>query len=119
MAVLAGLRRWLHRKQYHFEVTFGVYMHTPWEKFAIYSILFLLCGLTFIAAILYLPHHVFILAGRAWYYIRGEDIDVAASARDAVRDMSTGVLSSSSDALPTAAMGTRDALLAAMDNKEL
>lgn len=35
MAVLAGLRRWLYRKQYHFEVTFGVYMHTAWEKFAI------------------------------------------------------------------------------------
>ncbi|KAF4512908.1 hypothetical protein G6O67_000237 [Ophiocordyceps sinensis] len=114
MAVLAGLRRWLYRKQYHFEVTFGVYMHTAWEKFAIYSVLFLLCGLAFIAAILYLPHHVAILAGRAWYYIKGEDIDVAASAREAVREMSASVLN---DALPTAAARARD-VLGAVD-KEL
>ncbi|PHH88784.1 hypothetical protein CDD83_7064 [Cordyceps sp. RAO-2017] len=88
--MLAGLRRWLRRKQYQFEVTFGIYMHTAWEKFAIYSVLFLLCGLAFIAAILYLPHHVSSLAGRAWYYIRGEDGD-AAEARALVRDVSAAV----------------------------
>ncbi|PHH59246.1 hypothetical protein CDD81_3526 [Ophiocordyceps australis] len=100
MALLAGLRRWLHRKQYLFEVTFGVYMYTPWEKFAVYSILFLLCGLAFIAAILYLPHHIFTLAGRAWYYIKGDDIDVAASARHVVKEITASVLSESR---PTAA----------------
>lgn len=64
------------------------------------SILFLLFSLAFIAAILYLPHHVSILAGRAWYYIRGEDIDVAASAREAVQDISASVINS--EAVPTA-----------------
>lgn len=34
-----------------------------------------------------------ILVGRAWYYINGENIDVAASAREAVREMiPSGVL---------------------------
>lgn len=41
---------------------------------------------------LYLPHHVAILAGRAWYYINGENIDVAASAREVVKEMTSGVL---------------------------
>ncbi|POR36438.1 Uncharacterized protein TPAR_03356, partial [Tolypocladium paradoxum] len=100
MSMLAGFRRWLQRKQYHFEVTLSVYMFTPWEKFAFYSILFLLFSLAFIAAILYLPHHVSILAGRAWYYIQGEDIGVAASAREAVKGISAGVLSG--EAVPTA-----------------
>jgi hypothetical protein len=45
------------------------------------SILFLLFSLTFIAAVLYLPHHISILSGRAWYYINGEHIDVGESAR--------------------------------------
>ncbi|PNY24971.1 Uncharacterized protein TCAP_05100, partial [Tolypocladium capitatum] len=101
MSPLGGFRRWLQRKQYHFEVTLSVYMFTPWEKFAFYSILFLLFSLAFIAAILYLPHHVSILAGRAWYYIQGEDIDVVASAREAAKEISAGVLSG--EALPTAA----------------
>lgn len=48
-----------------------------------------------------------VLAGRAWYYIKGDNIDVAASARGAVRNMSAGVLS---DALPTAARAAADAL---------
>ena len=52
------------------------------------SVLFLLFSLAFIAAILYLPHHVSILTGRAWYYINGEHIDVAATAREAVKDIS-------------------------------
>lgn len=56
------------------------------------SVLFLLGGLTFIAAVLYLPHHVAILVGRAWYYIKGDDIDLAASAREAVKEMSASIL---------------------------
>jgi hypothetical protein len=42
----------------------------------------LLFSLTSIAAILYLPHHISLLAGRAWYYINGETIDIAAFARN-------------------------------------
>lgn len=70
------------------------------------SIVFLLFSLTFIAAVLYLPHHVSILAGRCWYYINGESIDVAASAREAVREVLTsGVLN---EALPIVTKGAID-----------
>jgi hypothetical protein len=33
MAVLGSFRKWLSLKQYQLEVTFSVYMFTPWEKF--------------------------------------------------------------------------------------
>lgn len=56
------------------------------------SIFFLLFSLTFIAATLYLPHHISFLVGRAWYYINGEHIDVAVAVGEAVKDMSAGVL---------------------------
>lgn len=75
------------------------------------SLFFLLFGLTFIAAILYLPHHISILSGRVWYYINGEHIDVAASARKAVEDMTTSILH---DSAPTVTQ-----LLAQTDAKEL
>lgn len=52
------------------------------------SIFFLLCSLTFIAVVLYLPHHISFLVGRAWYYINGEHIDLGGK----VREMSTSVL---------------------------
>ncbi|KAI9149244.1 hypothetical protein HJFPF1_11294 [Paramyrothecium foliicola] len=139
MAVLPSIRRWLGLKTYQFEVTFGVYMYTPWEKFYFLSLrtgtgprllsditewpnsslslpqeehrdwltysrcladslFFLLFGLTFIAAILYLPHHVSILSGRVWYYINGEHVDVAASARKVVEEVTAGILR---DGVPT------------------
>ncbi|KAJ6438512.1 hypothetical protein O9K51_09105 [Purpureocillium lavendulum] len=110
MSSLVTFRRWLHRKQYHFEVTMSVYMFTPWEKFAFYSILFLLCSLAFIAAVLYLPHHISTLAGRAWYYIKGEHIDVAASAREVVKEMSASVLSGEGAVAPPTAVGVKEAL---------
>lgn len=34
MAVIASTREWLRRKQLQIEVTFAVYMFTPYEKFA-------------------------------------------------------------------------------------
>lgn len=46
------------------------------------SVVFLLISLTSIAATLYLPQHVSLLASRAWYYINGETIDIAAFARN-------------------------------------
>lgn len=52
------------------------------------SIFFLLCSLTFIAVVLYLPHHISFLLGRAWYYINGEHIDVG----EVVKEMSASVL---------------------------
>ncbi|CAG9943345.1 hypothetical protein V2G26_008405 [Clonostachys chloroleuca] len=87
-----SIQKWLQLKQYHLELTFAVYMFTPWEKFAFYSIFFLLFSLTFIAAILYLPHHISFLVGRAWYYINGEHIDVAEAAMEVVKEMSASVL---------------------------
>lgn len=69
--------------------------------------MFLLFSLTFIAAVLYLPHHITILAGRVWYYINGESIDVAASARGAVREvMSSGVLEATIPIITAAAVDT-------------
>lgn len=114
-----SIQKWLQLKQYHLELTFAVYMFTPWEKFAFCefpepsestsffrlppfltfslslspdSIFFLLFSLTFIAAILYLPHHISFLVGRAWYYINGEHIDVAEAAMEVVKEMSASVL---------------------------
>ncbi|KAG5655905.1 hypothetical protein KAF25_000825 [Fusarium avenaceum] len=93
MAVFGSFRKWLSLKQYQLEVTFSVYMFTPWEKFFFSSIVFLLFSLTFIAACLYLPHHISFLVGRAWYYINGEHIDVAEVVQEAVKDMSASALS--------------------------
>ncbi|KAG6010776.1 hypothetical protein E4U21_004164 [Claviceps maximensis] len=99
MSVAADCRRWLRQKQYTFEVTFALNMFRSWEKSVIYSVLFLLISMTLIAAILYLPHHVTILTGRAWYYIQGEHINVAASAAsESIKKASATVV----DALPTA-----------------
>ncbi|CEJ80949.1 hypothetical protein VHEMI01105 [[Torrubiella] hemipterigena] len=92
MSTIASFREWLRRKQLQIEVTFAVYMFTPTEKFAFYSIVFLLVSLTFIAAILYLPHHISILSGRVWYYINGDHIDVMASARSAVGSIMTSAV---------------------------
>lgn len=78
---------------------------------ALDSIYFLLFSLTFIAAVLYLPHHISILAGRAWYYINGENIDVAASAREVVKEMTAGVLGgAATTTAASAAAVTREAV---------
>ena len=49
----------------------------PW---LIDSFLFLLCSLTFIACILYLPQHVQFIINRAWFYIHGDSYEGAATA---------------------------------------
>ncbi|CAM1508309.1 Fc.00g051570.m01.CDS01 [Cosmosporella sp. VM-42] len=92
MSMFGSLRRWLSLKQYQLEVTFSVYMFTPWEKFFFSSLVFLLFSLTFIAACLYLPHHISFLISRAWYYINGEHIDVAEAAREVVKEISASAL---------------------------
>lgn len=61
---------------------------TPADKIVTDSIFFLLFSLTFIAVVLYLPHHISFLLGRAWYYINGEHIDVG----EKVKEMSASVL---------------------------
>ncbi|KAI0514405.1 hypothetical protein F5B22DRAFT_239531 [Xylaria bambusicola] len=63
--------RWLSLKQYQIEVTFGVYMFTPTEKFIFWSIVFLLSAMGSIATILYLPQHIVFIINRAWFYVNG------------------------------------------------
>ncbi|KAF2966823.1 hypothetical protein GQX73_g6739 [Xylaria multiplex] len=71
LPLLQRFGRWLSLKQYQIEVTFGVYMFTPTEKFVFWSIVFLLSGLGCIATILYLPQHVLFIINRAWFYVNG------------------------------------------------
>ncbi|GAB7351278.1 hypothetical protein MBLNU459_g1696t1 [Dothideomycetes sp. NU459] len=68
----ASLLRWLQRKRYQYEVTFSLYMMTPTEKFIFNSVLFLFLSMVTIAASLYLPEHIAIIARRAYYYIAGD-----------------------------------------------
>ncbi|KAI1738475.1 hypothetical protein F4680DRAFT_181541 [Xylaria scruposa] len=63
--------RWLSLKQYQIEVTFGVYMFTPTEKFIFWSVVFLLSAMGSIATILYLPQHILFIINRAWFYVNG------------------------------------------------
>ncbi|KAM0324052.1 hypothetical protein ACHAQA_008240 [Verticillium albo-atrum] len=84
MSMVTDFSRWLHLKQYQLEVTFCVYIFTPWEKFIFYTILFLLGGLTFIATVLYLPQHIAFIVGRAWFYMNGEHVDVVELTKEAV-----------------------------------
>lgn len=48
------------------------------------SILFLLSSLTFLACVLYLPQHIIFITERAWFYINGENVDVAQVVKEAV-----------------------------------
>lgn len=40
MSSIAQFTKWLRKKQIQIEVTFAVYMFTPWEKFAFCTFLF-------------------------------------------------------------------------------
>ncbi|KAH9910087.1 hypothetical protein F4778DRAFT_714080 [Xylariomycetidae sp. FL2044] len=71
LSMLPRFGRWLRLKQYQIEVTFGVYMFTPTEKFAFWSVVFLLSALTIIAIVLYLPQHLVFIIHRAWFYVNG------------------------------------------------
>lgn len=101
MASKGSFTKWLQLKIYQVEVTWCVYIFTPLEKFIFCtsssppiplsfpyesflststnlhplltgSIVFLLFSLTALATILYLPHHIMFLVGRAWFYIHGD-----------------------------------------------
>ncbi|KAJ2970165.1 hypothetical protein NUW58_g9778 [Xylaria curta] len=73
LPVLQRFGRWLSLKQYQIEVTFGVYMFTPTEKFIFWSVVFLLSAMGSIATILYLPQHILFIINRAWFYVNGGD----------------------------------------------
>jgi len=76
----AALLRWFQRKRYQYEVTFSLYMLTPTEKFIFNSVLFLLLSLLIIAASLYLPEHLSIIANRLAYYFSGNENSLASKA---------------------------------------
>jgi len=76
MSPLDKFSRWLRLKQYQFEVTFCIYIFTYTEKFIIYSMVFLLFSMIFIAMTLYLPRHIAFLIDRAYFYVRGEGLEV-------------------------------------------
>ncbi|KAI1284463.1 hypothetical protein F5Y07DRAFT_4474 [Xylaria sp. FL0933] len=70
-SVFQRFGRWISLKQYQIEVTFGVYMFTPTEKFIFWSLVFLLSAMGTIATILYLPQHILFVINRAWFYVNG------------------------------------------------
>ncbi|KAF3002946.1 hypothetical protein E8E13_003848 [Curvularia kusanoi] len=69
----SALLRWFQRKRYQYEVTFSLYMLTSTEKFIFNSVLFLILSLLIIAASLYLPEHLSIIASRIFYYYSGNE----------------------------------------------
>ncbi|KAK3308065.1 uncharacterized protein B0T15DRAFT_523419 [Chaetomium strumarium] len=88
---LESFSKWLQLKIYQFEVHFSVYIFTPFEKFVIYSVLFLLISLTFIATVLYLPQHVQFIISRAWFYMHGDACDSAGELAKGVVTSVTGM----------------------------
>ncbi|KAI0024431.1 hypothetical protein F4780DRAFT_775818 [Xylariomycetidae sp. FL0641] len=115
LSMLQRFGRWLGLKQYQIEVTFGVYMFTPTEKFIFWSAVFLLSALMTIAVILYLPQHILFIISRAWFYVNGGDPqpnDVAAGIADLKDSASATLASAASAAAATASkaaesMGSR------------
>ncbi|KAL8371701.1 hypothetical protein RB595_001486 [Gaeumannomyces hyphopodioides] len=107
MDALDRFGKWVQLKVYQVEVTYSVYMFTPAEKFIFWSIVFLVNALTIIATILYMPHHISFLAGRAWFYMHGESVDVVGLAKDAVHTLvatnAAAATSSSSSSISAAA----------------
>ncbi|KAK4168054.1 hypothetical protein QBC43DRAFT_310747 [Cladorrhinum sp. PSN259] len=82
---LEKFSKWIQLKIYQLEVTLAVYMFTPAEKAVLDSLLFLVTALTCFATVLYLPHHLCFIVGRAWFYMHGD------AAEGAVRAALSGV----------------------------
>ncbi|KAI2608424.1 uncharacterized protein GGS25DRAFT_275454 [Hypoxylon fragiforme] len=108
LSSLQRFGRWLRLKQYQIEVTFGVYMFTPTEKFLFWSVVFLLCGLLLIATILYLPQHVLFIINRAWFYVNGGDSSVASNVVAGNKDALSLATSSATTTLAAAATETAE-----------
>ncbi|KAK1835422.1 hypothetical protein QBC39DRAFT_341340 [Podospora conica] len=81
---LESFSKWIQLKIYQLEITYSVYIFTPIEKFIFYSVLFLIFSLTFIATVLYLPHHLQFIISRAWFYMHGDAPAAAAAAAQTV-----------------------------------
>ncbi|KAF1938473.1 hypothetical protein EJ02DRAFT_457859 [Clathrospora elynae] len=89
----ATLLRWFQRKRYQYEVTFSLYMLTSTEKFIFNSVLFLLLSLLIIAASLYLPEHLTIIANRMFYYFSGNEETLATNAQKVGQHMGASGIS--------------------------
>jgi hypothetical protein len=109
LPALQRLGRFLRLKQYQIEVTFGVYMFTPVEKFVFWSVVFLLFSLFVIATILYLPQHIVFIFNRAWYYAIGRES--GAGAGPSVAGAAKDALSLSVSATSTTAEATANAVV--------
>ncbi|KAL1854786.1 hypothetical protein Daus18300_011382 [Diaporthe australafricana] len=106
-----SLTKWLSLKIYQVEVTFSVYIFTPLEKFIFWSVVFLLFSLTAIATILYLPHHIMFLAGRAWFYIHGDS--AVEAARETARNLAAAAAAATTTPAAAKALATETARAAA------
>ncbi|KAI0840279.1 hypothetical protein F5Y06DRAFT_252958 [Hypoxylon sp. FL0890] len=107
LSALQRFGRWLRLKQYQIEVTFGVYMFTPTEKFLFWSVVFLLCGLLIIATVLYLPQHVLFIINRAWFYVNGGESGIMSN-----------LVAGNKGALSLATSSTKTTMAAATDMAE-
>jgi hypothetical protein len=63
---------------YRYEVTFGVYVMTPGEKFVANTFVFVFLSLLIWASLLYFPHLLFRKIGRLVWLLTGHSEDVAA-----------------------------------------
>ncbi|KAI1103236.1 hypothetical protein F4804DRAFT_310825 [Jackrogersella minutella] len=72
-STLKALARWARLKKYRIEVTYGVYVFTPMEKFAFWTIfLFLFTVISFTVAV-YAQRNALLLLKYAFVHVIGED----------------------------------------------
>ncbi|KAI5820093.1 hypothetical protein BZA77DRAFT_126848 [Pyronema omphalodes] len=85
---MAGaLIKFLQLKRYQYEVTFSLYMLTPVEKIIFNTLLFIFLSLLITAVSFYLPHHVAIIAKRAWYYYAGDSTVLDTRALEGLKEL--------------------------------
>ncbi|CCX06677.1 hypothetical protein FPQ18DRAFT_336417 [Pyronema domesticum] len=85
---MAGpLLKFLQLKRYQYEVTFSLYMLTPVEKIIFNTLLFIFLSLLITAVSFYLPHHVAIIAKRAWYYYAGDSTVLDTRALEGLKEL--------------------------------
>jgi hypothetical protein len=65
--------------------------------------MFLLCSLTFIATVLYMPQHIAFLMNRAWFYVHGDSVDVLEITKEAVQTFAQSALNAAATTAAVAA----------------
>ncbi|KAI0385135.1 hypothetical protein F5Y04DRAFT_277201 [Hypomontagnella monticulosa] len=71
---LEAWARWARLKKYRIEVTYGVYVFTPVEKFFFWTIFCFLFTVISLAAILYTQRNIFLLIRYASVYVSGNGV---------------------------------------------